>query len=184
MKLPPEIYDNIQIIFNSACTLHSLLNNVLDFNKIETGNRNLNCKPVELQTILTNAINVFQAGARIKGIQLKCQVSEFLQSHRLESDGLCLSQIITNLVNNSIKFTEKGSVTVTATEKIISAKEIDLFISVEDTGIGISEENCSKLFHEFVQVEASAKYGGTGLGLAICKQLVEMMGKKKLMRFR
>jgi signal transduction histidine kinase len=103
-------------------------------------------------------------------------VSEFLRKNKVICDELCLSQIATNLVSNSVKFTEKGHVTITANERILSNKEIEVIISVEDTGIGISKENCKKLFHEFVQVENSAKYGGTGLGLTICKQLVEMLG--------
>ena len=188
MKLPQEILENVQIIFNSACTLHNLLDNVLDFNKIESGNRKLQLKPLNLHSVLSNAIKVFQATAKSKGkqkffslliflgISLFCHISDFLRTNKVEVDELCLSQILTNLVNNSVKFTDKGSVTVTATETAISDKKINLSISVEDTGIGISEENCTKLFHEFVQVENSAKYGGTGLGLAICKQLVEMMG--------
>jgi two-component system sensor histidine kinase/response regulator len=105
-------------------------------------------------------------------------VSEYLRKNKVICDELCLSQIVTNLVANSVKFTETGSVTVTAIERMLSNREIEVVITVEDTGIGISPENCKKLFHEFVQVENSAKYGGTGLGLTICEQLVEMMGNK------
>ena len=112
------------------------------------------------------------------GLRLLSFVSEFLKKNKIISDELCLTQIITNLVSNSMKFTEFGSVTVTSNEKRINGNdfEIELSITVEDTGIGISPENSQKLFNEFTQVESSSKYGGSGLGLSICKQLVEMLG--------
>ena len=93
------------------------------------------------------------------------------------SDELCLSQIAINLISNAVKFTEKGHVNVTVNERISSNKNIELILSVQDTGIGITKENCDKLFHEFVQVQNSVQYGGSGLGLTICKQLIEMLGK-------
>ena len=82
-----------------------------------------------------------------------------------------------NLVSNAVKFTEKGHVSVTINERKVSDKNIELVLSVQDTGIGIAKEYRDKLFHAFVQVQNSAKYGGTGLGLTICKQLIEMLGK-------
>ena len=110
------------------------------------------------------------------GLSLTCYVSDFLRNNKIMCDDLCLTQIITNLVNNSIKFTEVGSVTVTANNRLLSNSEMELSITVEDTGIGISPENSKKLFTEFAQLHSSSKYGGTGLGLSICKQLVEMLG--------
>lgn len=162
----------------SAKTLLDLINDVLDFSKIEAGKLDLAIEPVSLTDILRQAIDVVSFPARKKQIDLDFQSSNF--KYHLLLDSVRLRQVLINLLGNAIKFTEKGSVTLSA-KVIENEKEHQLVrFAVSDTGIGISEENQKKLFQAYTQADTSItkKYGGTGLGLVISNKILSKMNSK------
>ena len=156
----------------SADALLSLVNDILDFSKIEAGRLDLEWTPFDLEGALEDVISLLSIGAADKGLEMAFRYPPHVH-RRFLGDAGRVRQIVTNLVGNAIKFTDRGHV---LTE--VSEFGEDLLITVEDTGIGISNENLPALFQRFSQVDSKSttKYGGTGLGLAIAKQLTEMMG--------
>ncbi len=174
----------VQAIQNSGDTMMALLNDILDFEKIESGNMELESIDCELDRLVQGIITLMSGHAAEKNISLGSQISDGFPSH-LIGDPTRLRQVLLNLVNNAIKFTERGAVRIILSAKPTQSegdeegrRKYEVTFSVEDTGIGISEEAQAKLFSPFSQAEnsTSRKYGGTGLGLAICKRLVEAMG--------
>ncbi len=164
----------LQKIDNSAKSLLEIINDILDFSKIEAGKLDINKIDFNFKELLQNVSNIVKSKANEKGLDFEINYDKNIDY--LYGDSLRISQILINLINNAIKFTQKGYVKID-----ISKKENDNFIfEIEDTGIGISKEQQSKLFQSFSQADASTtrKYGGTGLGLSISKQLVELMGGK------
>jgi signal transduction histidine kinase/DNA-binding response OmpR family regulator/HPt (histidine-containing phosphotransfer) domain-containing protein len=161
----------------SGTTLLDLLNEVLDFSKIEAGRLEVEQIPFDLHEMIEPVIELMAHRCRAKSLELAYFVDPAVP-RRVVGDPGRLRQIISNLVNNAIKFTERGSVIV----RVIVVDRVDqsatLKIEIEDTGIGIPESRFDRLFHAFSQVDASTtrKYGGTGLGLVICKKLCELMG--------
>jgi len=161
----------------SGTTLLDLLNEVLDFSKIEAGRLEVEQIPFDLHEMIEPVIELMAHRCREKSLEMAYFVDPSVP-RRVIGDPGRLRQIIANLVNNAIKFTERGSVIV----RVISLGRVDqtatLKIAVEDSGIGIPESRFDRLFHAFSQVDASTtrKYGGTGLGLVICKKLCELMG--------
>ncbi len=183
-------HDYVQAIQNSGDTMMALLNDILDFEKIESGNMDLEMIDCELDRVVQGIITLMSGHAAEKKIALEAKISEGFPSH-LIADPTRLRQVLLNLVNNAIKFTESGYVRIVlnavAYEDAEGApaegakealKRYKVYFSVEDSGIGISQEAQAKLFQAFSQAESSTsrKYGGTGLGLAICKRLIEAMG--------
>jgi signal transduction histidine kinase len=164
------------IITTSGENLLNIVNDILDFSKIESGQIKLEYIEFDLRQIIQNSVKLLKFNADKKGLKLMVDIDEKIPL-RLIGDPYRLNQIITNLINNAIKFTDEGSVKVLAKSAQKTNKQIELFFSVTDTGIGISEEGTQKLFKEFSQTESSTtrKYGGTGLGLAICSNLVALM---------
>lgn len=164
-------------IKKSGENLLGIINNILDFTKIESDEVQFDYKPTHIPTLLADTIKMLGSLVDLKKVNLSFRFDDSLGNF-LIVDQARLQQIIINLVGNAIKFTEKGeiSVQVTTTESI-SEKDQILFI-VKDTGIGIQEEKMSLLFDRFSQLDAdrSRKYQGTGLGLAISKRLIEAMG--------
>ncbi len=157
--------------------LMQIINDILDFSKIESKKLTLENISFTLDEVVDNVKVLTIHKAEEKGLQLVLENADVL-SVRLVGDPLRLKQILLNLVNNAIKFTKKGSVSIT-TEKIEEADgRISFRFAVKDTGIGLSEEQQKRLFSAFTQADNSVtrKYGGTGLGLTISKQLVELMG--------
>ncbi|MBF0103149.1 MAG: response regulator, partial [Desulfobacterales bacterium] len=169
-----------KIIF-SAKSLLGIINDILDFSKIEAGKLTLERVAFHLDAVLEHLGNVIGLAAQEKKLEIVVNVNPDVPNQLL-GDPLRLSQILINLCNNSIKFTEKGHIWIHIeridSQGIDSENQIMLQFSVQDTGIGISQQKMSELFKSFSQLDGSItrKYGGTGLGLAISKSLVEMMG--------
>lgn len=161
----------------SAEALTSLINDILDFSKIEAGKMELNSTDFNLQATVEAVGDMITPRASKKNIEFGIYVDPAVPAV-VQGDPDRLRQILVNLVGNSIKFTEKGSVTVEVSVERDAGEEVTLRFEVSDTGIGISPEDQKKLFHTFSQVDVSTtrSHGGTGLGLAISKQLAELMG--------
>lgn len=172
-----NLKSNLKSLKYSADNLMMLINDILDYNKIESGNINLEEIRFNLGELIKRIELIFAPKANSKNIKLITTVHEALPV-MLIGDPTRLSQILNNLVSNAIKFTHLGTVSL---EVIMSAKadqEVTLSFKVTDTGIGIPDESTSQIFDRFTQAsdDTSRKYGGTGLGLAISKHLVRMMG--------
>ena len=175
--LNEEQREYLSIIESSGENLLTIINDILDYSKIEAGRIELEIIPMKLEQELRRVKSILQVIADRKKLQLKLNINPNVPEYLL-GDPVRLKQIIINLVNNAIKFTEKGEVRIEVeTQKQIDGKATLLF-RVIDTGIGISEEGQKRLFQSFSQVDKSTtrKFGGTGLGLAISKNLSEMMG--------
>lgn len=168
--------DYIQKINAAATTLLGIINDILDFLKIEAGKMELEQEEFDLDSIVRNTINLLAHKAYEKKLGMFYHLSGDIPYH-LKGDSLRLGQVITNLVSNAVKFTDKGEIHIDITEEARKGNHIYLRFSVRDTGIGIAEENQKKLFEAFTQSDSSTtrQFGGTGLGLAICKKLVEIM---------
>jgi signal transduction histidine kinase len=166
----------VEIITTSGENLLNIINDILDFSKIEAKQIQLEEIEFNLRMVISNIVKLLRFNADKKGLELKVKIGDTIPELLL-GDPYRLNQIITNLVNNAIKFTEKGSITVLADADFFEGDSVVVTLKVRDTGIGISEEGKQKLFKEFSQTESSItrKYGGTGLGLAICRNLVELM---------
>jgi two-component system, sensor histidine kinase and response regulator len=172
----PKQLDYLNKIGNAAQSLLSIVNDILDFSKIEAGKLNLEVISFSLNDVLHNLLGVVGQKAQDKGLALVSSISGDVPDS-LVGDPLRLGQILINLVNNAIKFTDLGQITIRVTAEEIAATDLRLKITVSDTGIGMDPEQVAGLFQPFHQGDTSftRKYGGTGLGLAICKQLSELM---------
>ena len=170
------------VIRTSAQALLTIINDILDFSKIEAGKLDIEKEPFSLVEIVEGVGELISPRAEDKGLQLAVDLDPAIPD-RLEGDSTRVRQILLNLAGNAVKFTEKGSVTITVaavgrTAAVNEGDDLMLRFEVIDTGIGLTEEQLAKLFKPFVQADASTarKYGGTGLGLSICQRLSEMMG--------
>lgn len=178
-SLTPEQREYVETIRVSGDTLLTLINDILDFSKIESGKMELEENPFEIKECIEDAFELLTSEAVKKRLDLlhliETDVPDFIIG-----DVTRLRQVLVNLVNNSIKFTEKGEVFVNVKKVRQENNIIELQFSVKDTGIGIPRDKFDKIFKSFSQVDSSTtrKFGGTGLGLAICKRLVELMGGK------
>jgi len=162
-----------RIIQSSGQSLLTIVNDILDFSKGEAGKLEIEAIPIAIRPLLQDLKLTFQNIVKTKGVQLEVIVASDVPE-RLIGDVTRLQQILTNLTNNAFKFTETGNITI----EVTACPEPDNYrFSVTDTGMGISEEEQTRLFKAFSQVgsDISRKFGGTGLGLAICQQLVELM---------
>lgn len=166
----------LQTVISSGEHVISIINDILDYSKIESGQVALEKIPFDLREVVGSVCGLLVHNAHEKNIRLEVSVDEALPSS-LIGDPLRINQIVTNLVNNAIKFTDQGGVTIRVSVPEYRENQVRVKISVTDTGIGISDEGKKKLFKEYSQTELSTsrKYGGTGLGLAICKNLVSLM---------
>ena len=164
-------------IKNSGNALLKLINDLLDFSKIESGKFEISEDDYDLSQILRDVQVIGNTRIGEKKINLVMDIDKDIPRD-LFGDALRIRQIIINLMNNAIKFTEEGAVTIHVKKKSFQDKLVQLYVSVEDTGQGIKVEDQKKLFDAFTQVDIKKNKGkeGTGLGLAISKQLVEMMG--------
>ncbi|MEP1034688.1 response regulator [Ekhidna sp.] len=164
---------------NSSEYLLTLINNVLDYSKIDAGKLELELVNVDLRQFCSNIHNVFKSIAETRNITLNFNYDDSLPAI-VEMDKTRVNQILTNLIGNAIKFTEQGSVNFIVSKGILEDSTIEVIFKIEDTGIGISEGLRERIFQSFQQASSSTtrKYGGTGLGLSITKQLVEQMGSK------
>jgi two-component system sensor histidine kinase/response regulator len=172
----PRQHGYLTKIGNAAQSLLGIMNDILDFSKIEAGKLELEHISFSIAEVLRNLVDIVGQKAQQKGIALVFTVANGTPPY-LVGDPLRLGQILINLVNNAIKFTEKGEIVVKVYADATTANSSRLNISVSDTGIGMSAEQVAKLFQSFNQGDTSftRKYGGTGLGLAISRQLCELM---------
>ncbi|MEO0853142.1 MAG: ATP-binding protein, partial [Cyanobacteria bacterium J06648_11] len=172
-----EQHEFVEIIRNSGDSLLTIINEILDFSKLESGGVKLEILDFNLAECVESVIDLLGTSARQKGLELVSWIHPDVPV-AVKGDPTRLRQIVTNLVGNALKFTSTGGVTV----EVARAHETDgrtiVRVEVKDTGIGISPEGQKKLFQSFSQADASTtrKFGGTGLGLAISKRLVELMG--------
>jgi signal transduction histidine kinase/CheY-like chemotaxis protein/HPt (histidine-containing phosphotransfer) domain-containing protein len=178
-RLDAEQRDYLHTVQVSGSALLSVINDILDYSKIESGRLELEDEPLRLSELLEEALDIVAERARQKHLELTSEVEPGVP-HTIRGDVTRLRQVITNLVGNAVKFTEAGEVALCV--KLLRAETretpAELCFEVRDTGIGIPPERTSALFSPFSQVDASTtrRYGGTGLGLAISKRLVELMG--------
>jgi signal transduction histidine kinase len=161
----------------SADSLLSIINDILDFSKIEAGKMTFEKLGFDLRETVNNSIALLLPRAKDKGLALNFVINQDVHTG-IVGDPSRLRQILLNLLNNAIKFTDKGGVFLEVAQCSQKDGEIELRFSVRDTGIGMSEEARGRLFQSFAQADASTtrRFGGTGLGLAICRKLVELMG--------
>ncbi|MDP2903379.1 MAG: PAS domain S-box protein [Methylovulum sp.] len=172
-----EIRDYLEKIYSSSNNLLGILNDVLDFSKLEAGRLNLEQRPFNLDELLDNINNLFAYPAKEKALDFSMDVAPDVP-RGLIGDSQRLQQIIINLLGNAIKFTERGKVTLKITLQQTDKLQVRLLFCVIDTGIGMSAHDREKLFKAFSQVDDSntRRYGGTGLGLAISQNLLQLMG--------
>lgn len=176
-QLDPEQTDLVDTIQRSGETLLEIINDILDISKIESGKLELEEIAFPLSECVERALTAVMPSASHKRIELVCKLAPEVPEG-LIGDPVRLRQILTNLLSNAVKFTHEGEVTLEITHQPSAQHPGRFRFEVQDTGIGISEENIGKLFQNFSQVDASTTrhYGGTGLGLAICKKLCDLMG--------
>lgn len=176
-KLTNKQHDFARTAYNSGDTLLIILNDILDFSKIEAGKLAIEKNPFNPFELLEETITLMATPAQSKHLELALEIDPITPAQLLGDAGR-IRQILTNLVSNAIKFTEKGEVLIT-TQTQLSAdnKTASVTINVKDTGIGISEENQKTIFKAFEQADSSTtrNYGGTGLGLSISKKLCQLM---------
>jgi len=166
-----------ETVQRSGRNLLSIINDLLDFSKIEAGKLELEHVDMDVRRTIEDIVELLAERAHSKGLELACSIPGDLATH-VKGDPLRVGQVLTNLVGNAIKFTERGSVVVRVESVADTSREVTLRFEVADTGVGISVGAQSRIFKEFSQADGSTtrKHGGSGLGLAISKQLVEMMG--------
>ena len=179
-ELPPKLRDYLTKINSSSHSLHRIIDDVLDFSKIESGKMTLHPEPFSLHDLFDHLANLFSQQTADKGIELifsppwtGCMDG----GEQLFGDAQRLEQVLINLIRNAVKFTERGTILVGASLGVPTNGRLGLKFSIQDTGIGIPEDRLPYLFDSFIQVDGSTtrKYGGSGLGLTICERLVGMM---------
>jgi len=180
LELGEEQRENLRMVRDAGRNLLTIINDILDITKIETGMLDLVNEPFDLDRVLSTTARMFSIEARAKGIELR-YVKSLETPQELFGDPVRLRQVLANLVGNAIKFTDKGWVEISAKPWACphdNPSKTCLLFEVRDTGCGIPRELQAPIFDSFTQADASysRRYQGTGLGLAICKRLVELMG--------
>ena len=175
--LSPKQVDYIQKIEKSGQSLLRIINDILDFSKIEADKLTLEKVDFQLDLVLENIANLMTVRAEEKKLEFLFGVESDVPLF-LKGDPFRLEQVLLNLASNAIKFTKEGEVAIQVSLQEASGNDIRVKFSIQDTGIGLTEDQIARLFQSFSQADDSTtrKYGGTGLGLAICKRLVNMMG--------
>ncbi len=176
-ELNPTQRDHLHTIERSANNLLAIINDVLDFSKLEAGKLILESIPFPLRNVLDEVVTLLAHSSHDKGLELTLNIKNDVPDNVI-GDPLRLQQVITNLVGNAIKFTESGNIDVLVEKRAISNTKVQLEVQIRDTGIGIPERDQSRLFQAFRQADASIsrRHGGTGLGLVITQKLVNEMG--------
>ncbi|MFE6795629.1 ATP-binding protein [Paenibacillus chitinolyticus] len=180
-ELSDEQREYADTISRSGAALLHIINQILDFTKLESSKMEMNTEPFDLDVCMEETMDLFYGECRKKDLRLEREIAENVPTH-LIGDELKLRQVLINLIGNAVKFTETGGIKVQVTNlgKAGDGSRIILQFRVRDTGIGIPAEKRNRLFQPFTQVDSSMtrKYGGTGLGLVICQNLVELMSGK------
>ncbi|MCV6637810.1 PAS domain S-box protein [Candidatus Albibeggiatoa sp. nov. NOAA] len=174
-KLSQQQQLYVETVRSSGESLLTIINDILDFSKIEAGKLSLETIQFKLHTLLEDVINLFAYNAHSKGIEFHCDLEPI--AYNLCGDPTRIRQIISNLLNNAIKFTPQGEITFLVKVQKETDTHLILHFAINDTGIGMSKQALKRLFQPFSQADSSStrRYGGTGLGLAIVKRLVEAM---------
>jgi signal transduction histidine kinase len=174
--LHPEQRQYLELMRKSGASLLSVVNDILDFSRMEAGRMQLDPSEFDAISLVEDLAELFAADAHAKGLEVACETPPGLTTLPVRADALRLRQVLTNLLNNAVKFTLLGSVTV-ALSLSATASGTTLRFVVSDTGIGIERRALPSLFDAFVQADPTTtrRFGGTGLGLAICRQLTELM---------
>ncbi len=167
----------VETAYASAEALLAILNDILDLSKLEAGKVEIEKVDFNLTTLIEDVCSLLAAPAHAKGLELNCFIPVEI-SHYWRGDTNRIRQVLTNLIGNAVKFTERGEVSVTVSSQINWENEAIVRFEIRDTGIGISPETQAHLFQVFTQADSSTsrRFGGTGLGLSICKILIELMG--------
>jgi two-component system sensor histidine kinase/response regulator len=175
--LNPKQRDYVSKVHNAGTSLLAIINDILDFSKIEAGKLDLETTDFKLDEVITAVTTLTAQKAHEKGLEFLAHVAPGIPECLL-GDPLRLGQILTNFVNNAVKFTERGEVRLNIELLERTGEKVQLKFSVRDTGIGMTPEQSAKLFQPFTQADMSTtrKHGGTGLGLTISRRLVELMG--------
>jgi two-component system sensor histidine kinase/response regulator len=176
-NLDPKQRDYVAKIHNAGTSLLGIINDILDFSKIEAGKLDIEHVPFEMDAVMANVSTIVAQKVHDKRLELLFDVSPDIPPV-LVGDSLRLGQVLTNLLGNAVKFTEKGEIRLFGEELERTGEKVKLRFAIQDTGIGMTREQAARLFKAFSQADTSTtrKYGGTGLGLTISKRLVEMMG--------
>ncbi len=176
-NLDKKQFDYLIKIDRSAIALLGIINDILDFSKIEAGKLNIEQVDFDIEHVMDTVANLISQKAQEKGLEFSVHIAKDVPLN-LIGDPLRIGQIITNYCSNSVKFTEKGDIIVSAEVEERNKDKVKVKFSVRDTGIGLTPEHLAKMFQSFSQADSSTtrKYGGTGLGLAISKRLAELMG--------
>src|SRR5262245_56941144 len=176
-QLTPKQRDYVSKVHNAGTSLLAIINDILDFSKIEAGKLEIETTDFKLDEVISSVTTLTAQKAHEKGLEFLAHVVPGVPE-RLLGDPLRLGQILTNFVNNSVKFTEQGEIRLEIELLERTGGKVQLKFSVRDTGIGMTPEQSAKLFQPFTQADMSTtrKHGGTGLGLTICRRLVELMG--------
>jgi len=177
--MKPEQREFLEIIQKSGNSLLSIIDDILDYSKIDGDKMEVRMRPFDLQGCIEDSLDIVAVKASEKGLELVSLLDDDIPE-RIVGDSNRLKQVLINLLGNAVKFTDKGEVVLEVSSRVLAEDEgrVELHFTVKDTGIGISPENQCKLFQPFSQVDSSKtrNYGGTGLGLAISRGIVERMG--------
>jgi two-component system, NarL family, sensor histidine kinase EvgS len=175
--LNPDQSQMLGMIQDSASALLQILDDLLDYSKIEAGRLTIESMPIDIRELVDNAVGLLAGRAHEKGLRVRVDVAPGIAAS-LRGDSVRLRQVLFNLLSNAIKFTMKGEVALAVNLVNSDGGVQTVELSVEDTGIGIADDVQARLFEPFVQAESSTtrRFGGTGLGLTICRKLVALMG--------
>ena len=176
-SLSPKQRDYLSKVHNAGTSLLAVINDILDFSKIEAGRLDIETTDFKLDEVISSVTTLTAQKAHDKGLEFLAHVAPGIPENLL-GDPLRLGQILTNLVNNAVKFTERGEIRLNIELVERTGEKVQLKCSVRDTGIGMTPEQSAKLFQPFTQADMSTtrKHGGTGLGLTISRRLVDLMG--------
>nr|WP_281413850.1 ATP-binding protein [Rhizobium rhizoryzae] len=176
-KLPEDALSRVRAIRRSGEALLDIINEILDYAKIEHGKLELEERPVDLVTLAENSAEMMRGRATEAGTRISVDLPHRWHARHVLADPTRLRQVMLNLMSNAVKFTSEGTVTLRMRQQVRQSG-VWLRVEVQDTGIGIGEEGRKKLFRPFSQVDASIsrRYGGTGLGLTICKEIIDRFG--------
>ena len=176
-RMPPDQMELVRTAFTSSHQMLRIVDDILDYSKLEADKLELETTGFNLREVLESIITLMQRPAEAKGLRLLLNIEQGVRLP-VRGDPVRLRQVVSNLISNAVKFTERGSVTLNVKRLRESAAQHQLRFEVRDTGIGIGQDAQERLFQAFSQADASTTrlYGGTGLGLAICQRIVTLMG--------
>jgi signal transduction histidine kinase/CheY-like chemotaxis protein len=179
----PHQKQSLDILRYSSEHMMILINDILDYHKIEAGRLELDMRPINIMQFMNRIINQFAGQVQAKGLQFNTAVDIHLDNEMF-TDDTRLNQILSNLLSNAIKFTETGSISLTAKQLYSTSEKATVQFVVKDTGIGIPEVKHSEIFRSFTQadIDTTRKYGGTGLGLTISKRLINMFNSELMLK--